>query len=327
MACKYSLIMPVYQVRDYIVECLESIFCQIPTDVQVILVDDGSTDGSGEICDEYAKRYTQIEVVHQENKGVAAARNAGLDAAKGEYLLWVDPDDWVSKDWFTRIDEIIARCVADIIVFDSVRVDGKNRIKEEYGRCAGFIDKDTFCCDIARDIRMLSGMPNKVMRRELYDGVQFNEEIRILEDYAVILALASKAELVFYEPSAIYYYRQRKSSLVHTNSPEKSFQCVKTAEDRKRGLPDKYHRAAEIGVAIQAFFFCRQYAIDKSYLRSKEEYRYCCSLIRKKIWRIVSDQEVPARWKAKLFAASTGILVPIMRIKRRKENADCARRL
>ena len=107
MACKYSLIIPVYQVKEYIVECLESIFCQIPAEVQVILVDDGSTDGSGEICDEYARKYPQIEVIHQENKGVAAARNAGLAAAKGEYLLWVDPDDWVSADWFCEIDKAI----------------------------------------------------------------------------------------------------------------------------------------------------------------------------------------------------------------------------
>ena len=80
---EFSLIIPVYQVKDYLSECLESVFCQIPADVQAILVDDGSTDGSGKICDQYAQKYPQIEVIHQRNQGVAAARNAGLAVAKG----------------------------------------------------------------------------------------------------------------------------------------------------------------------------------------------------------------------------------------------------
>ena len=315
MECKYSLIIPVYQVREYIEQCLDSIFCQIPQDVQVILVDDGSTDGSGEICDEYAKRYPQIEVIHQENKGVAAARNAGLSAAKGEYLLWVDPDDWVAEDWFSQIDRVVCEFFPDLICFDSFRVKGNRKKRERYGRSAGFIDKQVFLEDIARDIRMLSGFPNKVVKRSLFDGVWFDAELQILEDYWAIVPIMKRANSFYYIPKFLYYYRQNANSLLHSYSPERRFLCVRIAEKRRKAFSREFQKAAMIGIAIQAFLYCRSAGYDSRFSQDSEQYQYCRKFVSDHLVDICLDHEVTLIWKVKMILMKCGILILIVRVK------------
>lgn len=276
----------------------------------MILIDDGSTDGSGEICDEYAGRYAQIEVIHQANQGVAAARNAGLAAARGEYLLWVDPDDWVSADWFARISDVIDRYAPDVVVFDTLRVEGEKHREERYGRGEGFIDKDVFCCDVARDIRMLSGMPNKVMRASLFNGDRFDCMLQALEDYSLIFSLLERAESIYAIDSMLYFYRLHDSSLVHHGDPEKSFQSVKIAERRRDALAPRYQEAAVVGVAIQAFAYCREAARDARYCVQSEEYRYCRKCVCDHLGTLWRDREITLRWKLK-FALLWLRLLPL----------------
>ncbi len=109
-----SIIVPVYQVKDYIGECVESLIRQTYTNLEILLVDDGSTDGSGVICDEYANRDNRIRVIHQENRGLSAARNTGLDQALGEYVAFVDSDDAVLPDFIEVLYELAERYQADI---------------------------------------------------------------------------------------------------------------------------------------------------------------------------------------------------------------------
>lgn len=305
-----------YQVEPYIRKCLDSIYKQIPSDVQVILVDDGSIDESGKLCDDYASIYKQTFVFHQTNKGVASARNAGLRFAVGEYILWVDPDDWVSDDWFKTIDSVVSKHEPDIIVFDSKRLEYDKETKEVYGRKPGFIDITTFCGDIARDIRMLSGLPNKVIRRELYDDILFDESKNMLEDYDVILSLVLKAKTVYYVPSVLYYYNQRKESLVHTITPDKSFLSVKMAEKRAQSLPPEYRDAASVGIAIQAFLFCRNYYMYSSFYSAEREFNHCHGIISMNLYRLLIDREVPFRWKAKFALISSNIFKYIIMIKK-----------
>ena len=98
-----SIIVPIYNVEQYISKCIESILAQTYRDFELILVDDGSPDMCGTICDEYARTDSRVYVIHQENKGLSAARNAGISLAKGEYISFIDGDDYVEKDFFERI--------------------------------------------------------------------------------------------------------------------------------------------------------------------------------------------------------------------------------
>ena len=122
-----SVIIPIYNVEQYIKECFDSLCKQPGADIEYICIDDGSTDNSGKICDEYAKRDNRFVVIHQTNKGVSAARNQGLLYAHGSYLAYVDPDDFVSDEWYINIKECVQQTDCDILIFDFKII--KNNIK------------------------------------------------------------------------------------------------------------------------------------------------------------------------------------------------------
>lgn len=127
----FSIIVPVYNVEKYLEQCLESILAQTISDYEVLLVDDGSTDRSGSICDTYGKRYPFIRVIHQTNQGLSEARNAGLGTAKGEWILFVDSDDWIVPDMLETLQKEIRRTGADIYSFNAQKVDHTGIILEK----------------------------------------------------------------------------------------------------------------------------------------------------------------------------------------------------
>jgi len=121
---QFSVVVPVYNVERYLNDCLQSILNQNYTDFEVILIDDGSTDQSGAICDEWGEKNNNVHVIHTENKGLSCARNTGIRMAKGDYLVFVDSDDWIEKNSLKGFDEIIEKTHPEII---------ETRLIEEYG--------------------------------------------------------------------------------------------------------------------------------------------------------------------------------------------------
>ena len=113
-----SVIIPVYNVEKYLAECVDSVLCQTYTDYEVILVDDGATDSSGQICDDYARKDPRIRVIHQPNGGLSAARNTGLNAARGEYIYFLDSDDYITSDALEYMVATAEQAQADVVFFD-----------------------------------------------------------------------------------------------------------------------------------------------------------------------------------------------------------------
>lgn len=111
--CEISIIVPVYKVEPYLRKCVDSILAQTFTDFEVILVDDGSPDNSGKICDEYASKDSRVRVIHKKNGGLSSARNAGIDVARGKYLGFVDSDDYIEKDMYELLYDNIVKEQAD----------------------------------------------------------------------------------------------------------------------------------------------------------------------------------------------------------------------
>ena len=312
-----SVIIPIYNSARYLPQCLDSVIASVSirkADIEMILVDDGSTDGCSEICDSYVGEYSFIRCIHQENAGVSAARNAGLELANGAYIAWVDSDDPVAEDWFAQIYDIIAREAPDVIVFDSLRLEAGRRIPEQYGRPGGAIARETLLDDIARDIRMLSNLWNKVIKASCYRGIRFGTEV-ILEDYNRIFPILETAETFFYIPRFLYFYRQRDNSLVHSSTPEQSFFCVNVAIRRKQMLYPKYQTAATAGVAVQMVLFCRARAYDRRYLLYQKEYRFCVEYIRHHIGELMQDSETPNKWKLKFMLLGLGIYPSLLKMR------------
>ena len=127
MSVKVSVILPVYNASDYLHQCMDSIVGQTLKDIEIILVDDGSPDNCGKICDEYAAKDTRIKVIHKENGGLSSARNAGMEVAEGEYIGFVDSDDWIESDMYMTLWQKAKDINADLVNCDYFR--NNDRIK------------------------------------------------------------------------------------------------------------------------------------------------------------------------------------------------------
>lgn len=298
-----SVIVPVYNAEPWLDECLRSILDsvgQAVSDVEILLINDGSTDKSGEICDRYGQRFGNIRVFHKANGGVSSARNLGLAHAGGAYLAWVDPDDYVSPAWFPRIRDAVERDQPDVIVMDSVRFGNGPDRPEIYGRDAGFVDRDLFVADVIRDIRMLSGMPNKVMKATLFRGVEFDTTLPILEDYAAIPQILENARTVYYLSECLYHYRQHTNSLLHDVSPERAFQSVQIALARESVVEPKFRSAAVTAVALQAMLYCRSWYLSPEFRRDRKKLQFCKNYIRRNLPVLCADGEISKGLRIKM---------------------------
>ena len=211
-----SIIVPVYKAEKYIHQCVDSLLAQTYQNIEVILVDDGSPDRCGEICDEYAARDTRVKVIHQLNGGVGKARQTGIEHAIGVYSIHADPDDWVDP---TMIEEMVAKAkedAADMVICDFFEENRTNRyckhLAMESAPSPAIIEK--------RLIRHeLSGyLWNKMFRRECCGDIDFPSDITLLEDELFIIRVLRTGSIkrVAYLPKAFYHYRtDNTSSITH----------------------------------------------------------------------------------------------------------------
>ena len=207
---KISVIIPVYNAEKYLSHCIKSILSQTFTDFEVLLIDDGSTDGSGEICDEFAKNDTRIRVFHKNNGGVSSARNVGLDNAKGEWITFCDADDWVGKDWLFNFSEGFDY---DIVVQGFYITKVGNDVECMMSTLHDAYYKRT---DIRECLVTLSSINNvgylwcRAFRREIIDHfcIRFNENYALCEDLDFVFKYLLVSETSFIKASACYHYAE-----------------------------------------------------------------------------------------------------------------------
>ena len=204
-----SVIIPVYQAKQYIKQCLDSVINQTYDSYEIIVIDDGSTDGSGNICDEYAAHDSRIHVFHQKNQGVTAARRNGLQHAIGKYIFWVDADDYVEKDWLEIVFSHVRKHYSDILLWNSVTFagpdesvvnvseyqnSGKSQMLEEWKKNSAIGKYSvlwTFCAS-----------------KELWSKIQFPENITYAgEDGYLSLNLFLNATSISVISQVLYHHR------------------------------------------------------------------------------------------------------------------------
>lgn len=213
-----TIIVPVYKVEPYIKRCLDSIINQTYQKLEIILVDDGSPDDCGKICDEYAERDNRIKVIHKENGGISSARNAALDIMAGDYVMFVDSDDWVEPDFCTAALKIALRENVQMVSFgyNNIYIDKNNEIVKKRER---FTDNPRIIKAsegvshlIAIDDVIHNYCWNKIYRRGLWDGVRFPEG-RLYEDNAVNYLLMIRAKTIYVSDVILYNYIRRGDSI------------------------------------------------------------------------------------------------------------------
>ena len=204
---KISVIVPVYKAETYLCRCVDSILSQTFEDFELLLIDDGSPDRSGEICDEYAKRDCRVRVFHKENGGVSSARQCGLDNAKGEYVIHADPDDWIEKEMYERMYEVAIKNNADIVGCDFVL-----EFSEQYQRVSRqpLSENSLSCIRLFFEEKLHSGCWNKLIIRKLFEEnkISFPRNVNLWEDMSTIPRVFYYAKNIKYVPSPFYHYVQ-----------------------------------------------------------------------------------------------------------------------
>ena len=228
-----SIIVPAYNVENYIKQCIDSILAQTFTDFELILVDDGSKDSTGEICDAYAGKDARVRVIHKQNGGLVSARKAGLAEAVGEYAAYVDGDDWIAEDMFQRLCECAIMQKVDVVIADFLSAYTDKEVKTTQNMREGRYSKEELetevyphmlCKEEYFSFGFFPCVWGKIFKRCLLlpNQMQVDESIRLGEDAACLYPLLLDADSIYYlKEQYLCYYRIRQSSMSH--SVAKSF--------------------------------------------------------------------------------------------------------
>ena len=233
-----SVIVPVYNVEPYLRKCLDSIINQTYQNLEILLVDDGSSDKCGEICDQYAKLDNRIKVFHTANRGLSEARNLGLDNAKGEYIGFVDPDDWIEPDMYELLLKRLEETKADIVECGMIKEywDKSEESKKENMELTG---KEALRLLLIG--KMSNAVWNKLWKRQCFETVCFPVG-RVYEDIATTYLIFAVASHVCIIAENKYHYLQREGSLSKVRSMENLIGYWLASKERYDFL---YNRSAE----------------------------------------------------------------------------------
>lgn len=261
--------VPVYNTSRYLRKCLDSLAAQTLRDIEFILVDDGSTDDSGRICDEYAARDFRFRVIHQKNGGLASARQAGLDVARGEYVIVCDSDDWVEPDIYEKLYQKAKKTDADIVCcgYFAEYNDGRSIPKQTiFEETCGIIDNDDFLRWGANSSWV------KLIKKSLFErtNASYDYGINLSEDSLIIYKLLKGNPKVVQIREKLYHYRRLFGGESYTNNIKMVHvhQFYHTYSWLKNNYPEEKFEAIRFSKAIDLAFAClRVNNLDKEFLQ------------------------------------------------------------
>lgn len=217
---KISVIVPVYNVEKYLSQCLDSIIHQTYKNLEIILVDDGSTDSSGLICDNYSQKDKRIKIIHKCQGGLSDARNAGLKIATGEYISFIDSDDFIDKNMYSILINNTQKYNSDIVWFNYYNYYSKKHfinssiIKNNDLYDLSSSDKIKFAKNLFYQYKMDAHVWAKLYKRSIFNNIKFPYG-KLFEDIFVLLPILSNAKIISTIPDCLYFYRNRSESIVN----------------------------------------------------------------------------------------------------------------
>ena len=259
-----SIVVPVYKVEEYLAKCIESIINQTYKNLEIIIVDDGSPDNCPKICDEYALKDSRIKVIHKENGGLSDARNRGIKEAKGEFIGFIDSDDYIDEDMYSYLYELIKKYNADISIC------GVRTFDETKDKYIAF--NDEFCVDstealklLANDKEMKNFAVNKLYNKGLFtDNLISYPKGKIMEDIATTYKLFEKANRIVVGNKSYYNYLIRDNSIIGSKSTKMYIAHIENVMERYEHFKDN----KELG-----FYFYKNvfYVIMRMFIASNDE--------------------------------------------------------
>lgn len=278
---KVSVIVPVYNVENYLEKCVRSILCQTQRDFELLLIDDGSTDGSGALCDTLGETDSRVRVIHQENKGLGGARDTGIDNARGEWLLFVDSDDWIEPDLLMKALNAAERENADMAVFPFRSVDETGKEQKSFSEP---IEKERgFSPEGRKDLLLIAPSAcNKLFRASLFaeTGARFPHKVWY-EDIHTTPKLLTAARRVVFLKDVGYNYLQRTGSITKNVNIDRNREILEAFDDllswfKDRGKFDAYREELEFLTLYHAYLTAsvRVIRLDKNHPLLKEFAEY-----------------------------------------------------
>lgn len=294
-----SIIIPVYNVEGYLSDCIESVCVQSYKNIEIILVDDGSTDSSGKICDKYKSKDTRIKVIHKENGGLSSARNVGIDVAGGQCISFVDSDDFVAEDFIQSMLENLHTNQVSIsacgychyfdsgekktINFENIKHLYHGNNAQKYLNIIGYYNVSA--C-------------NKLFEKSLFQNIRFPEGKKS-EDWSIMYKLIENAGGLYYDSDIKYYYRQRQGSI--TKAANINYDCIVAAKDVY-----EYYIVKDwvdiVPIAVQSLAFA-YIGVYNAHLR-KTHNRHEMEKLRKNVLKLrknISYEELSKMRKIQLF--------------------------
>lgn len=294
---KISVIVPVYNAEQYLCRCIDSILSQTFTDFELLLIDDGSSDKSGDMCDGYAQKDSRVRVFHKENGGVSSARQCGIDIAQGEYIIHADSDDWVESSMLYDMYEEALKTNADIILCDYYIDSNRNSIvvRQAPSSCNAK--------DVLRDLfhTLHGSLCNKLIRISCYTehGIYFPKDMSLCEDLFVVCSMLKNDIKVSYIPQAYYHYVQDANDFSITKVVNSSYEYDMMLLNRFSDL--LINQDCYIDCCQKFKFDIISRAYDRKDFSSKE-FRKNCGKFRESVFR----SNISLYYKLKLYFSCMG---------------------
>ena len=250
-----SVIIPVYNVEDYLHYAIESLEKQTYKNFEIILVNDGSTDNSGKLCDEYSEKYSNVRVFHKENGGLSDARNFGVQKAKGEFITFLDPDDYLEAYSLELLASVQKQHNCDIVstrvkATELYNVYSNHSLTEEDIKNVIVMDRDVFLEEAFYDKVATVSACGKLYRKSILE-IPFPKG-RIYEDLYIISEHVEKANKIVHTPIQIYNYYKRQGSIVNSKFTSKQYDFFDAIAYNRQVIREKFNNVAKLVTAINA---------------------------------------------------------------------------
>lgn len=267
----FSIIVPIYNIEKYLEKCINSILSQQFVDFELILVDDGSTDGCPGICDKYGKKDKRVRVIHKKNEGLVKARESGLFCSEGKYVGYVDGDDWVKDNWLASVAKVIEKKNPDVISYNAMLVFPGKKKKVKLTIASGYYDKKSMSQKIYPimlynknenfyNFGVYPSVSCKIFKREIiWKNRCLDSRLTMGEDAACVYKCLLDAESFYVMEDYFYYYRQNQQSMTNAYDPNRfqEYELLLNYMQEKLGIEAyglkeqlRYHKAFRVKHAV-----------------------------------------------------------------------------
>lgn len=302
-----TVVVPIYKVEKYLKKCIDSIIKQTYKNLEIILVDDGSPDKCPQICDEYAKKDSRIKVIHKENGGLSDARNVGIDIAKGEYITFVDSDDYIDPEYIELLYKTIKKDKSDMAISSHKVIYENGTVLEKATKEESILKPKEVLKRILYDDGIDLSAWAKLYKIELFKEIRYPKG-RLFEDAATTYKLVDKCEKISIISRSTYNYIIRGNSITNINFSEKKMDLIISTEEMCNYIKKKYPDLEE-AANRRLMYACLSTLTQlvKSNEKNENAEKKLYGYIKQNSKMILRDKNVPKRDKIAIISTKFGL--------------------